>query len=67
MHLFDWDQIRAELTKKSPTRDTVIVQAFEQYANGNSAFSERSTAEKEDAFSTFRSAWIIAEKFWCSK
>jgi ABC-type Zn uptake system ZnuABC Zn-binding protein ZnuA len=67
MNVFDWDKIREELSKKSPTRDAVITKAFEQYRKGNSAFEERSTAEVEDAFSTFRSAWIIAENLWSVK
>lgn len=59
----EWDVFREEVGKKNPTRDAVIEQAFNGFADGHSAFSEKSSAEKQEAFYTFRSAWILSEMF----
>lgn len=56
-------ELQAELEKRSPTRDTLIGKAFDQYTKGNDAFLGMSTAEKQSAFATFRSGWLIAEGF----
>ena len=61
--IFEWDKLREELDRKSPTRDATIARAFAQYVEGNDAFEERSSPEMEEAFSIFRAAWLISENF----
>lgn len=61
--IIQWAKFRRALEEKNLTREAVIKQAFKEYIAGNDSFEDKSTAEMEDYFSTFRSAWILAEMF----
>lgn len=63
MQIFDWEEFRKCVADMRPTEAAVIVRAFEQYVKGNDAFKERSSAEMDDSFETFKSAWILSEMF----
>lgn len=61
--IFSWDRFRKNQKEKVPTREAIIRKSFKQYVAGNSAFDCRSRAEMEDAYETFRSAWLLSEMF----
>lgn len=61
MTVFDWEEFRQRMIDYQPTRAAMIVRAFEQYVKGNDSFEDISTAEMEDHFQTFKSAWLLSE------
>src|SRR6185295_18247 len=63
MDIFDCEKFRERLVDCQPTRAAVIVRAFEQYVKGNDSFKDKSSAQMDDYFETFRSAWILSEMF----
>ncbi len=63
MDIFNWDWFRAADAEKNPTREAVISAAFKEFIAGHSSFEDKSTAEMQDYYYTFRSSWLIAEQF----
>lgn len=61
MNVFNWNKISEEL-KSSPTRNTLISHAFQQWIDGNES-EELSTPEMDAHFSSFQAGWVICEGF----
>lgn len=61
--IIEWGKFRKALDEKNLTQEAVIKKAFEEYVKGNDSFEDKSTAQMQDYFATFRSAWILSELF----
>lgn len=61
MNVFNWNKISKEL-KPSPTRDTLIGEAFQQWLDGNE-YKEYTKPEIDHYFSLFQAGWVICESF----